>query len=73
VPDCPALFQDLTGVATFYDADGAGIDFPVDLRITDVHGHLVQDDAALSQVTPGLVTPLAAQPPSNGGCSSALG
>lgn len=46
---------------------GDGIDFPVDLRVTDVHGHAVQDDGALSQVTPGLVTPLEAQLPACSG------
>ncbi len=51
----------------FLIEDGTGIDFPVDLRVTDVHGHLVQDDAALSQVTPGLVTLLAAQLPACSG------
>lgn len=51
----------------FLIEDGTGIDFPVDLRVTDVHGHLVQDDVALSQVTPGLVTLLAAQLPACSG------
>jgi expansin (peptidoglycan-binding protein) len=39
VPGCPALFTDLTGVATFYDADGSGacsFDTAVDLMVTAV-------------------------------------
>lgn len=42
-------------------ASGDGIDFPVDLRVTDIHGHVVQEDDVLGLVTPGLVTPLDAQ------------
>jgi expansin (peptidoglycan-binding protein) len=39
VPDCPALFADLDGVATFYDADGTGaclFDATADLMVTAV-------------------------------------
>lgn len=42
-------------------ASGDGIDFPVDLRVTDIHGHVVQEDDVLGLVTPGLVTPPDAQ------------
>lgn len=39
VPDCPAVFLDLDGVATFYDADGTGncgFDATADLMVTAV-------------------------------------
>jgi expansin (peptidoglycan-binding protein) len=39
------------------EAGGSGFQFPLDLRITDVHGHVVVENDLLTSVVPGLVVP----------------
>lgn len=48
-------------------AGGGGLAFPIDVRVTDVHGHQVTENDLLGAVTPGLVTPGTTQFPACAG------